>query len=138
MRGLSRWVTRLITPPLPAASRPSNSTTTLSFLVDHPVLQLDQLALQPQQLREIAVAVDARAGVGREHLVGHAFRQAEKQIVVDLELELLVDAVDHFVVEQVLEALAVWSGGHLLLLHAVLAPESGLGESGRGESGMDV
>src|SRR5262249_51814008 len=31
-RGLRRWVTRLITPPLPAASRPSKITTSFSFL----------------------------------------------------------------------------------------------------------
>jgi hypothetical protein len=32
MRGFSRCVMRLITPPFPAASRPSNTTTTFSPL----------------------------------------------------------------------------------------------------------
>ena len=58
-RGLSRCVMRLIAPPLPAASRPSKITTTLSFFCDDPVLQLDQFALQPEQLLEIELAVDA-------------------------------------------------------------------------------
>ena len=95
--------------------------------MDHPVLQFHQFALQAQQLREIAPSVHARAGVGCEYLVGHAGRQAGKQIVVDLEFQFLVDAVHHLVMEQALEALAIWSGGHLVLLHAVQASESGAG-----------
>ena len=49
---------RLMTPPLPAASRPSKMTTTLSLRVDDPVLQLHELALQPEQLPEIELPVE--------------------------------------------------------------------------------
>ena len=47
-RGLRYSVTRLIAPPLPAASRPSKMTTSRGALGAHPLLQLDQLGLQPQ------------------------------------------------------------------------------------------
>ena len=97
---------RLITPPLPAASRPSNSTTTLSFWCDHPVLQLDQLALQPEQLAEIALAVDVSCcGVSVD-----ARRQPRQPVVVELQLELLVEAVLELGLDAVLEALLVAVG----------------------------
>ena len=47
---------RLMTPPLPAASRPSNSTHQPVTGLGDPVLQLDQLALQPEQLAKVSVA----------------------------------------------------------------------------------
>ena len=48
LAGLS-CVTRLIVEPLPAASRPSKTTTTRSLTAD-PLLHLDQLGLQAEQL----------------------------------------------------------------------------------------
>jgi hypothetical protein len=88
MRGLSRWVMRLITPPLPALSRPSNSTTILAPVL-HPVLQLDQLPLQPQQLAEIDAAVDALL-LAR---LLHVQERPGDAIVVDLLFELFVEIV---------------------------------------------
>ena len=72
----------------------------LELLVDHPVLQLDQLALQPQQLGEVAPAIDA---LGRRH-VGHAVRQARQEVVAQLQLELLVEIVLKLVANPILEA----------------------------------
>ena len=80
---------RLMTPPLPAASRPSKSTTTLSLLLHDPVLQLDQLALQPKQLVEIAAAIER---VGRRAM-RHVGAQLVEARVVELHLQLLVEAV---------------------------------------------
>ena len=49
-RGLVRSVIRLITPPLPAVSRPSKSDHDLQALVDDPFLQPHELDLQAPQL----------------------------------------------------------------------------------------
>ena len=57
MRGLSRWVMRLMTPPLPAEVAALEDHHDLQLVVRDPVLQLDQLALQPEQLPEIDPAV---------------------------------------------------------------------------------
>ncbi len=88
---MSRWVIRLMTPPLPAESRPSKITTTLSFCVLHPALQLDQFALQAEQLLEIEPAVDGFLGRMSFKLVG----QRIEAIVVDLELWFLVIQIQH-------------------------------------------
>ena len=83
---------RLMTPPLPAASRPSKITTTLSFWCDDPVLQLDELALQPEQLLEVEGPVDA----GRLGPLRELRRQILQTIVIDLHLQLFIEAVDEF------------------------------------------
>ena len=90
---------RLITPPLPAASRPSNTTTSLSFLGDDPVLQLDQLALQAQELGEVEPARE-RVLLGelvsfREQVVEIAVLELELEVLVETVLNLSVDAVLH-------------------------------------------
>ena len=46
---------RLMTPPLPAASRPSKRTTDLQPLQAHPLLHLEQLELQPRELVDVLV-----------------------------------------------------------------------------------
>ena len=51
---------RLIAPPLPAASRPSKTIDDPLALGAHPLLQLDQLALQPQQLGLVLLAREPR------------------------------------------------------------------------------
>ena len=69
---------RLITPPLPGRVAPLEQDHHLVLRVQHPVLELHQLALQAEELREIAPARD---------LVG-------LDAVIQLELQLLVQAVD--------------------------------------------
>ena len=59
-RGLRYSVIRLIAPPLPAASRPSKTITSRSPVGAHPLLQLHELGLQPQQLRLVHLARDPR------------------------------------------------------------------------------
>jgi len=103
MRGLSRWVTRLITAALAGGVRgPRNSTTTLSLWAYHPVLQLDELALQAQQLGEIQAAVDDF----RPGNVGQVIGQARHEVVAELQLELLVEAVGQFLLDAILETSA--------------------------------
>ena len=55
-RGLRCSVKRLIVPPLPAASRPSKTTTCLAPVSMRPVLELQQLDLQQVLLDLVAVA----------------------------------------------------------------------------------
>ena len=82
---------RLMTPPLPAASRPSNRMTTLCSGADHPVLQLDQLALQPEQFLEIECrSVLSRSGCSL------GVQQIVQPVVVDLHFQLFVEAVGDF------------------------------------------
>jgi hypothetical protein len=68
----------------------------LELLGDHPVLQLDEFALQAQQFAKVgaAVFVELRGGG-----VGGLADQAVHAFVVDLHLELFVDAVDHVSVQ---------------------------------------
>ena len=61
-RGLVRSVMRLMMPPLPAASRPSNRTQIFAPVVLHPFLQLDQLHLQRLQLRSRTPSHSSSAG----------------------------------------------------------------------------
>ena len=70
----------------------------LELLVLHPVLQLDQLALQPEQLPEIDATIDG----GPVRMLGHLGQQLRQPVVVDLQLELLVEAVEHLVVHAIL------------------------------------
>ncbi len=67
----------------------------LELPVDHPVLQLDELVLQPQQLLEIFPAVHAVRGFPA------VFEQGVEPVIVDFELELLVDAVDELIMDPV-------------------------------------
>ena len=50
-RGLTRSVIRLIVPPLPAVSRPSKTMQILGAGGLDPLLQGDELAVEPCQLR---------------------------------------------------------------------------------------
>jgi hypothetical protein len=62
----------------------------LQLLVHHPVLQLHELALQAEQLVEVEVAVERIA----RSLVLNQLGEFRGARVVELHLELLVDAVD--------------------------------------------
>src|SRR5262249_37181257 len=61
----------------------------LELVVLHPVLQLDQLALQPEQFLEVEAAVDGRT----VRVLGHVVEQLGKTIVVDLQLQLFVKTI---------------------------------------------
>ena len=68
--------------------------------VDDPVLQLDELALQPEQLLEIVKpprAVLRRFGGSSGQL--HALRDLGRHAVVELHLELFVEAVERILVD---------------------------------------
>ena len=67
-RGLRCSVKRLIAPPLPAASRPSNNTTTRSPRLLHVALRLEQLDLEAFQLALVVLARRALAVWGMLHL----------------------------------------------------------------------
>ncbi len=97
-RGFSRWVMRLITPPLPAASRPSNRITTLWPVCTTQSLQLDQLALQAEQLAEIAPTQCALFGRG-----GPQSGLGVVLPVLVLELQFLVETVDQVEVQPFVE-----------------------------------
>ena len=85
----------------------------LELLVHDPVLQLDQLALQPEQLLEIEAAVDAsRCRGGRRR----SSSSRARPLVVDLHLQLFVDAVDDLVMEPILKAGVFVFGAHLQML----------------------
>jgi hypothetical protein len=71
---------RLMTPPLPAESRP---------VVLHPVLQLHQFALQAKQLLEIKVAIDLRLPA----IGGLCELELAELMILELKLQLLVQAV---------------------------------------------
>ena len=65
----------------------------LELVVDHPVLQLNKLLLQPQQLLEIGLASHLKQGFA-------AFiEQRGESMIVDFELEFLVNTVDELVVD---------------------------------------
>ena len=64
----------------------------LELLLLHPALQFHQLALQAEQLLEIDAPVD---GLLRG-MVGEFVGQRVEAIVVDLEFQLLVETVEHF------------------------------------------
>jgi hypothetical protein len=60
----------------------------LELLVHHPILQLHEFALQPQQLLEIHAAID-----GFLPRAVAVVEQARQAVVVDLQLELFLDTV---------------------------------------------
>jgi hypothetical protein len=49
---------RLMTPPLPAASRPLEQHDQFKLLVNDPILQFDQFTLQSQQFAEVGATVE--------------------------------------------------------------------------------
>ena len=61
-RGLTRSVIRLIVPPLPAVSRPSKTTQTFAPVRLDPLLQGDELALQPLQFGLVLLAAQPGPG----------------------------------------------------------------------------
>ena len=83
----------------------------LELVGHHPVLQLDQLALQAQQLGEILPAVDAF----RPGHIGDLLGQARQHVVAQLLLQLLVDGVGQFVADAILQRLALLAGVHRML-----------------------
>jgi hypothetical protein len=92
-------VTRLMAPPLPAESRASKMMTSLSFLATTPVLELDQLTLQTQQLLEIK-----RPRQRIAHLKMFGFRQEVGEFVVfELKLDVLIEIVLDLSVDALLE-----------------------------------
>src|SRR5260370_19202858 len=64
MRGLTRSVMALIVPPLPAPSRPSKRMQTLRALVHHPLLELDELDMQPREFRLVSLSFQPAVGFG--------------------------------------------------------------------------
>ena len=62
-RGLTRSVSALIVPPLPAASRPSNTMMMRWPLTLHPILKMAQLRLELAQLLLISLARDLDRGL---------------------------------------------------------------------------
>jgi hypothetical protein len=74
----------------------------------HPVLQLDELALQAQQFGEIQAAVDDF----RPGNVGQMIGQARHEVVAELQLELLVEAVGQFLLDAILKTLPVLLDAH--------------------------
>ena len=91
----------------------------LELVGDHPVLQLDQLALQAQQLGEIQAAVDDL----RSGNVGHMIGQARHDVVAQFQLELLVEAVGQLLLDAILKALAVLLDAHPQFLHCEASKE---------------
>ena len=71
---------RLITPPLPAASRPSKMTSTLQAFVLDPVLHLDELDLEARQLLFVDLVFDL-AGFGLDVAVMDFQRDAVRRAV---------------------------------------------------------
>jgi hypothetical protein len=70
----------------------------------HPVLQLDQLALQAEQLLEIEAAINGRP-VG---MLCRLSKQLAEALVVNFKLELFIEAIDDFPMETVLERLGAF------------------------------
>lgn len=87
---------RLMTPPFPAASRPSNHDNLL-FVVDDPVLQPDEFGLQRQERSEVFHARD-RGRMGRAIDPANFLRQRRYG---KLEFVVLVDRVGQFCFEPV-------------------------------------
>src|SRR3954465_2218978 len=64
----------------------------LELFVLDPVLQLHQLALHPEQLLEVDAPIE-RSGL-------RMFGGLVEPVVIDLQLELFVEAVEHFAVDE--------------------------------------
>ena len=91
----------------------------LELAGDHPVLQLDELALQAQQLGEIQAAVDDIRPGNVAQMIG----QARHDVVAQFQLELLVEAVGQFLLDAILETLAVLLDAHPQFLHCEASKE---------------
>jgi hypothetical protein len=89
----------------------------LELLVDDPILQLDQLALQPKQLLEIEFPLQ-RLMFG---MVGDAPQNTGDALVVDLQLHFFVHVVDDFIVEALEERARF---GCFVLVHGGAFPSS--------------
>src|SRR5262245_20650373 len=81
---------------------PLKDDNDLELAVNYPILQLDQLALQPKQLPKIEPPVHGVRGLGE---------QLGESLVVELHFQLFVNAVENFamktVVERILTVLAI-------------------------------
>src|SRR5262249_19740167 len=64
----------------------------LHLVMEHPVLQLDELALEAEQLLEVEVAVERFPF----RIVRHLSQERVETVVVELHLQLFVKAVGHF------------------------------------------
>ena len=84
--------------------------------MDHPVLQLHELALETEELAEIAPPIQ-RPVVGLGGGLGQKVRQA---VIVELHLELFVQAVEEFLLRPAGNgaALAVFASAHFCFLAA--------------------
>ena len=67
----------------------------LELFVLDPVLQLHQFALHPEQLLEVDTPIE-RSGF---RMFGGLVEQPRQPVVIDFQLELFVEAVEHFVVD---------------------------------------
>ena len=73
-RGLTRSTMRLIVPPLPAVSRPSNTMQTLAPVRLDPLLHGHQLGLERRQLGLVLLAAESwRRGRGSSGLLAHGW-----------------------------------------------------------------
>src|SRR5262245_50373694 len=70
----------------------------LELAIDHPVLQLDQFALQAKQFPKIKPPIDKILGV----VLGDKFGEPR---VIKLHLELFIDAVDHLAMQTNIEGI---------------------------------
>jgi hypothetical protein len=61
----------------------------LELVVDDPILELHQFALQPEQLLEIDSAIQGYRGL----LVGKIAKERCEAVVIQLHLQLLIEAV---------------------------------------------
>ena len=80
---------RLITPPLSGGVASFEDHDDLEPVVLDPVLQLDQFALQAEQLLEIEMPVQRR----RSFVVGFCDPKLAELVILELELQLLVQTV---------------------------------------------
>ena len=90
----------------------------------HPVLQLHQFLLQPQQLLEIGMAIERSSDVD----IGDILEKLGEPRIVDLQFELFVEHLDHLLVQTLLRRKrcgAAWRP-----LHALLESVGGLGRDG--------
>ena len=85
-RGLTRSVIRLIVPPFPAVSRPSNTTQILAPVVLDPLLHGHQLTVQHPHLPLILLALHLR----RRPSPGLQPRCARRRLALGLPLLLVL------------------------------------------------
>lgn len=89
----------------------------LALLGRHPVLQLHQLALQPEKLLEVDPAVERFA----LRMVGGVGQELVQAVVVDLHFQLFVEAVGDLLAHALLKLLSLRGcfGWHVDLLRAI-------------------